>query len=299
MRVREPLKALLELALVGSGVAAMARRRMRDRALVLAFHNVVPRGAAAAGERSLHVPLQRFTEYLDVLTATHDVVPLAAALAPAGTGRPRVALTFDDAYRGAVTVGAAELARRGLPATFFVTPAFVGGGTFWWDALAGPTGAVDDGFRTRALTELRGEDARVRAAAALPPAPLPPHAAVASVEELRAALRAPGISLASHSWSHANLAALEGAALVEELTKPQRWLAERFETVSPYLAYPYGSSSPAVERAAAAAGYEAAFRISGGWLPEAGARFALPRINVPAGLSAAGLALRGAGLLTR
>jgi hypothetical protein len=54
-----------------------------------------------------------------------------------------------------------------------------------------------------------------------------------------------------------------------------------------------------VRLAAARAGYEGALAIDGGWLPAVPPdRYALPRVNVPPGLSLNGFVLRGAGLLT-
>jgi hypothetical protein len=69
--------------------------------------------------------------------------------------------------------------------------------------------------------------------------------------------------------------------------------------VLPWLTYPYGLSSPEAERVAAAEGYAGALRVSGGWMGPANAvnRFALPRYNVPAGLSIRGFDLRTAGIL--
>jgi peptidoglycan/xylan/chitin deacetylase (PgdA/CDA1 family) len=106
--------------------------------------------------------------------------------------------------------------------------------------------------------------------------------------------------LASHTWSHPNLAALEPAELTAELTRPLAWLRDGFPEPLAVLAYPYGRSSPQVEAAAAAAGYRAALRIDGGWLRSGrGRTHALPRLNVPSGLSLQGFRLRTAGLLRR
>src|SRR2546422_8966546 len=70
------------------------------------------------------------------LLRTHAIVPLEEVLTPAPSGRrPRVAITFDDAYQGAIAIGVEELARRGGPAALFVVPAFGGGGSFWWEPL--------------------------------------------------------------------------------------------------------------------------------------------------------------------
>ncbi|MGH7719607.1 MAG: polysaccharide deacetylase family protein, partial [Gemmatimonadaceae bacterium] len=126
---------------------------------------------------------------------------------------------------------------------------------------------------------------------------LPPEMRCTTEEELSAAARMPGITLGSHSWSHPDLSQLSREQLGEELTRPLAWLRERYQTVVPYLTYPYGLSSPAVEEAARAAGYRAALRVSGGWATStARERYALPRLNVPAGLSANGFALRASGL---
>lgn len=303
--MRARVKRAAEAVLLRGGPARLARALLRGRTLVLAYHNVVPDGEAPRGDPSLHLPRRSFAEQLDLLCATHEVVPLDRVLDPpkAGDHRPRVAITFDDAYRGAVTVGVEELARRGLPATVFVAPAFVGGRSFWWDAVAGPAGCLPESGRAHALASLRGEDPAVRAWAreqGWRERSIGPAGLAAAEEELAAAARTAGITLGSHSWGHPNLARLEPEALREELRRPLAWLRERYDAVLPWLAYPYGISSPAVEQAAGEVGYRAAVRVEGGWFSAPPANpYAIPRMNVPAGLSADGFALRAAGLLGR
>src|SRR5256886_8072315 len=85
----------------------------------------------------------------------HDALPIS----PSRERRPRVAITFDDGYRGAVTLAVEELAQRGVPATLFVAPAFVGRGTFWWDVVAP---GLDGDLREHAIWDLGGEDHAVR-----------------------------------------------------------------------------------------------------------------------------------------
>jgi peptidoglycan/xylan/chitin deacetylase (PgdA/CDA1 family) len=273
--------------------------------LVLAYHDIVPDGEPATGDRSLHLAQVRFAEQLDSLARTHDVIPLDRALGGHSGERPAAVITFDDAYRGAVTSGVAELAGRGMPATIFVATAFVNGGAFWWDALtAAGAHAPAPELRARALAECAGEDARIRSLASrehLAVASAPPeYARGASEHELSAAAAVPGITFGSHTHGHPNLSRLTGDALRAELELPLAWLRERFSNVLPIISYPYGLSSPEVERAAMRAGYTAGFRIDGGWLPRAASNaFALPRLDVPSGLSAAGFALRSSGVLTR
>lgn len=297
-------KAFVEATLVRGGVAALARRVSTGAGIVLAYHNIVPEGAEPVGDRSLHLPVEEFRAQLDDLLDTHEVVPLDMVLWPDGrrARRPRIAITFDDAYRGAVTCGVAELHARGLPATIFVSPAFVGGGSFWWDEVAAgaASGELDEAFRGHALTELCGIDSDIRGWAAekgIELKPVPEHARVATVEELGRALQHPGLTLGSHSWSHPNLTRLASPALRAELERPLQWLQEHFERVRPWLSYPYGLSSPTVEAAAKGAGYSAGLLVCGGPVPRRnGSPYGVPRVNIPAGLSRNGFALRAAGL---
>lgn len=300
--MREMAKVLAERALVWSAAARWHRRRMSGRVLVLAYHNVVPDDIERAGDLANHLPLSTFVAQLDALRRTHDVVPLADALQgprPAGS-RPQVAITFDDAYRGAIRYALPELVRRRLPATIFVAPAFLGGRSFWWDAVAS-RGGLDPAFREHALTELRGQDAAVRSwavATGHTPSALVDILCAASEDELRAAASLPGITLGSHSWSHPNLTRLGPEELTQELVQPLAWLRANATATLPCISYPYGMHNEEVRRAARAAGYEAALAISGGWLaPIPEDPFALPRVNVPPGLTLNGLVLRGAGLL--
>jgi len=292
---------------VTTGLAALARTRVRHRALVFAWHNIIPDNHPPAGDRSLHLPLAAFAAQLELLQATHEIVPLAALVGDSGRShrpaatRPRAALTFDDAYEGAVTLGVAEVVRRGLPATVFVAPAFVDGGTFWWDACA-PDAGWGDADRAEALGTLRGEDTPVRhwvRARGGREQTVPPLARGASLAALQEAARRPGIMLGAHSWSHPNLTRLDAEELDRELRRPLAWLHERFGGASDVLAYPYGLASAAVARAARAVGYRAGVLVSGGWLRDSDDPFHLPRLNIPAGLSRNGFALRAAGLWCR
>lgn len=301
--MRRRLKHLVERGLVWSGAPRAALVAHRSRTLILAYHAIVPTGESPAGDASLHLPQAKFAAQLDALARTHDVVPLAAALAPppARATRPRVAVTFDDAYQGAVRAGVHELVRRGMPATIFVPPGLLGGQRFWWDVLAPADGGeLDPGLRHRALTEWRGEAATILAALGegSRSSPGPAYARSATEDELDRAAALPGIALGSHSWSHPNLAVLDATRLDDELRRPLAWLRERYERVVPVLTYPYGLQSDAVQRAAASAGYDAALCIDGGWVGEPRRRFAVPRMDVPAAVSHAGFQLRVSGVLS-
>jgi peptidoglycan/xylan/chitin deacetylase (PgdA/CDA1 family) len=288
-------------------LAALAWRfrspHVRTGTLVLAYHNIRPAGEAAAGEHALHLPWAQFCEHLDLLAGHAEIVSLASTSTPGHShNRPRVALTFDDAYAGAVEFALPEVSRRGLTASMFVAPGLLGGRSFWWDQLAGPLGGVlPADVRGFALETLAGRQDRVAAWAAERRLPwtesMPAWAVGASAAALRSAASLPGITIGAHSWSHPNLAALTGEALTQELQAPRQWMREQGLGTGDWLAYPYGRAGADTAQAAEAAGYVGALRVSGGFVRADVHRHQLPRLNVPAQLSGAGLRLRLAGWL--
>ncbi len=304
---RDALKRAVEVVLLRGGAASLARPTCRRRTWILAYHNIVPCGEAPGGELPLHLPQDAFARQLEALQREYDVVPLADVLRLDGTStRPRAAITFDDGYAGALTAGVEELARRGLPATVFVAPAFIGGRSFWWDEAAGPVGGhLPADLRGRLLTECAGDDTHVRGWARTHGLPLvetlPWWGRAASEEQLRRAAQDGLVTYGSHTWSHPNLARLDDERLHDELSRPLEWLRSRFPDRSvPWLSYPYGADSPHVQVRARALGYRAAVRAAGGrFHPGRATPMALPRYTVPAQLSEAGFALRAAGLFCR
>jgi peptidoglycan/xylan/chitin deacetylase (PgdA/CDA1 family) len=295
------LKHLGERALLYSGAARLTRLKRRDHTLVLAYHNIVPTGEPLSGNLNLHLPQREFGRQLDALLRTHDVVPIdALSFHLSSSGRRRVIITFDDAYAGALTAGVDELVRRGMPATVFVAPALLGS-VPWWDTLAERTGGiVPDSLQRRALETFGGRSSEILAGLLSQPMTSPLASTlprIGSESQLEAVAAKPGITLGSHTWSHPNLCALTDAELTTELARPLQWLQSRFTSVVPWLAYPYGHFSDAVGYAAAKTGYTGSFRIDGGWISRsAPPAHAIPRLNVPSGLSLNGFRLRLAGL---
>lgn len=294
LRVAKPLvERLLRLAIGRPG-------RMSGRALILAYHNVVPEDRGL-GDRSLHLPWRSFQGQLDLLETHCEVRELSSLLTegPRG-GRPNVAITFDDAYVGAVELALPELVRRRLPGTLFVAPGLLGAPGFWWDELAEGPG-LPEALRQEALEAAAGQPEVIRRKFGTGSSnrSLPRHYRCADAEALVALASLQGLSFGAHSWSHANLARLPLPELEVELSRPAAWLKEAGLPVIPVLAYPYGRFSAEVETAAARAGYLAGLRVDGGWIPAGAERpWSLPRYNVPAGLSDDGFVLRLSGSLT-
>lgn len=304
--LRQKVKRAVEDVLSGDLSTRMGRRRLARRSLVLAYHNVIPTYVGPVGERALHVPVDDFKRQLDILMERARVVPLSTLLARddgfAMDGRPLVAVTFDDGYRGALTVGLRELRARGLPATFFVAPGLLGDRTLWWDGLSRPASGALEEVRRHALERLGGRSHAIMRWAlreGIEFRCMPAECRTVTYAELTEVAGVPGVTLGGHSWQHASLTHLESAELKVELESSLRWL-RCFTAASPWLAYPYGHSSPEVRNAAEASGYASSFLVDGGWLPRRRASsFDLPRLGVTAGLSAQGFEARLAGFLCR
>ncbi|MFV1985836.1 MAG: polysaccharide deacetylase family protein [Gemmatimonadota bacterium] len=303
MSARSLIKRLAESATTTLGVVRASERANRHGVAVLSYHNIVPEGEASIGDVSLHLPVRTFREHLDCLQAHYRVVGLDRLGDPHDGTAPRVAITFDDAYCGAVVTGLAELARRRLPATVFVSAGLLDRRSFWWDRLSDEEGRIPIGRRDHALWHLAGADQAVRewmADEGMREREIPEHALSATRAELSSAIAVSDVTIGAHGWDHLNMAALSAAQLAQECAKPAESLRGDWTSYRPWVAYPYGLSSDTVV-AAAADHYRLGFRIDGGLarVEEIADRpLAVARINVPAGLSARGLRLRVSGLRT-
>jgi peptidoglycan/xylan/chitin deacetylase (PgdA/CDA1 family) len=165
---------------------------------------------------SLRVTPEHFRRQMTLLRdGSYDVVPLRSVLTPSPSGRPRVAITFDDGYRS--QAGAAGvLAELGLTATFFVTPRFI------------------DGVKA--------------------PAAYWEHWSHLGWSEL-AALQAQGFEIGAHSMTHPDLRHCTDMELDGELAGAKDTLEQRLRAPVESCSYPYGRHDRRVRAAAARAGY--------------------------------------------
>jgi peptidoglycan/xylan/chitin deacetylase (PgdA/CDA1 family) len=150
------------------------------------------------------------------LSAGIRVVSIEDLLAADDAAAETVALTFDDGYVNVAQEAIPLLVEHGLPATIFVPTAFVGKTSEW---------ARKDRYAT-------------------PELPLLDWDALGALAEQ-------GISIGSHTRTHQQLTGLSRAELVGELAGAARDIADRLGVSANGLAYPYGSVSEMVCRAAA------------------------------------------------
>lgn len=302
--VRSFLKGLLERSLVALGGPRLIRAVRSGEDVILAYHNVVPEGERPGGDRSLHLPRSVFARQLDLLVDTHRVVDLSTLIEADAEvpGPPLAAITIDDGYRGALTVGLDELEARGLPCTVFVPPALLGATDLWWDNLASESGVLPAHLRETALTRFRGRQEEVEGwveVHGIPRHRQPEHAGIVDEEEFVQVAAREQVSVGSHGWTHANLTRLEGRELREELTRPLAWLGERYtDALVRWLSLPYGLWNDEVVSAACELGYRGVLDLSGKLVERGSAagRARVPRKNIPSGVSPEGFRLRLSGL---
>lgn len=142
--------------------------------------------------------------------------------------RPRLAVTFDDAYRSTL-LALPILERLGLPGTVFVPTAHVGSS----EPMAWP--GIDRWLGGPHEPELHCMDA-----------------------EQIGRLQAAGWEIGSHTHTHPHLSTLKGGELADELARSRARVEELTGTRCRSIAYPYGDFDDAVVDAARAAGYETA-----------------------------------------
>ena len=278
-------------------------RRRRTGATIYGFHNVVADGALPAdSDRSLHIEASAFQDYVSLIADTHTIVPLGEIVARLHAGRSvdgLAALTFDDAYGGVFAHALPAIRARRLPATvFIVTEAPRAPAPFWWDLLA-REGEVPPAERERCLTTDRGDGAAILArhpgasARALPAEMLPaPWTTISR-------WRGPDVAYGSHTATHRSLAALSPGEARAELADSRAALADQLGSEPVAVSYPYGHYTPETIRLARDAGYESGVTLDFALAGRGDAPLALPRVNVPAGISLPALECWGAGIRLR
>ncbi|HSM50245.1 MAG TPA: polysaccharide deacetylase family protein [Thermoanaerobaculia bacterium] len=234
--------------------------RGRPGVTILAYHLV---GAGTGSPVDL--PVKVFRRQMEELQeGDSPVVPCREAVAALERGEPlegdRVVVTFDDAFRNFAEVAYPVLAELGLPATLFV-----------------PTGFVDGSC----------------------PAPLAgaEHLPAASWQALRDLADGGLVELGSHSRSHPDLRAVQGARLADEIAGSKAVLEDRTGREPVVFCYPRALRSRQAE-AAVRASYRGAV-VGGGRKSRPGATspFRMNRVSLRRGMPTSLAPILDAGLV--
>ena len=240
---------------------ARGRRQLSGRrnVTVLLYHRV-----SDEFRDTVTVGVEQFQRQMAHLAARYQVVSIAdiveGRLPESSTGRPCVAVTFDDGYLDNFTNAVPILLRNKVPAAFFVSTGMIGQ----------PIGFPHDLAKLgRALPNM-------------------------TWDQLREMHRL-GFTIGSHTVSHINCAQVDVETLRQELVVAKARLQEELGLEDVYFAYPYGKRTDMTQERMPLvheAGYQACFSAYGGVNPVPVDRFHVLRIGVDYNYSLRGLAAR-------
>jgi peptidoglycan/xylan/chitin deacetylase (PgdA/CDA1 family) len=210
-------------------IARLLGKDIRPECIVLYYHSVPAQDRRA------------FAKQLDLLTRT--TVPVDIRNLPALVkGKRYSAITFDDGFEDAIKT-VPELAKRSLPACFFVTAGFLGQKASWW-----PDSSPEQGGY------------------------------IASLEQLRQ-LPSELISIGAHTMTHPRLTELNEADAREELTECRRRLQEMTGHEVQLMSFPYGDFNENLISWCREAGYSRVFTSEHKQAFQNPAEFAVGRVK--------------------
>lgn len=208
---------------------------------ILMYHSV-----ADQSDDPYSVSVTAFREQLSWLSENgFEVIPLSFLVRSVRAGnskglRKKIVITFDDGYEDFIENALAMLIDRGVPATVFLVTGMLGGMASWNES---------------------GADLRLM-----------------SVDEVRS-IKAKGISLGSHTSTHANLTLLGPEGLKHELEESRDALTRLGESFYAF-SYPWGRWSSGVADAVRASGYACALAVGERTQLTAANAYLLPRITM-------------------
>lgn len=254
----------LTRAIVRGDAFASAARRATPSLIVLIFHRVLAEiDPLMPGEPDE----KRFAAQMDLVGSCFSVLHLEDAARRLKEGRlpPRAAcVTFDDGYANNFEVALPVLARKGIPATVFVSPGFLDGGRMFNDTVieAVRRAPVHFDLRAEGLGEFRLSTnaarratvdallgrikfletaerlAKVDRIAELACSPLPEDLMMTS-DQLRRLHRA-GVEIGAHTIDHPILTSIDDESAMRQICGSKERLESILQTTIRTFAYPNG-----------------------------------------------------------
>lgn len=138
--VRRTAKLMAVGTLHYTGLLGLLRKaRMKDRALILMYHRVSPRGQGVPdySPNGIAVTPREFAMHMRFLRRHYQVVPLSRVVQAVRKEAPfapnMCAVTFDDGWYDVYQHAFPLLREYAIPATIFLTTGFVDGGNWFWE----------------------------------------------------------------------------------------------------------------------------------------------------------------------
>lgn len=248
--VRERLKCAGSRVAMRSGATTLVRWGGGRVLTILTYHRVLPLPAAAAyAYPGMVLPRDTFEHQVAHLARRYHVLPFEESLRGLADGtlpERAVVLTFDDGYRDNYDYALPILRRYGVPATFFlVAGAIEKRERLWWDEVA----ALEPDSAPALVSRLNGAPRKERLAWLARARDRRGSSAedrdglMMRWDEVREILDA-GMTIGSHTYSHAFLDELDEAEAHDELVRSFDLIRERTGAPRGWLAFPRGRALP-------------------------------------------------------
>ena len=184
----------------------MPRPNPSTRKVVFCYHSVHPKQSFISTRPDI---FEEHVEFLKRQCQLCSLVDLVSNPKMSASSKPLAAITFDDGFEDNHSYALPILAKHGATATFFITAGFV----------------ERDPVVLERFQQLLG-----RATDDLVPLDWP------QIRELRAS----GMDIGSHTYSHPNLARLSSADAENELRLSKELISDRLGDAIDLFAYPFG-----------------------------------------------------------
>ena len=287
------------------------RNLSEKKRLIIFFHGVATRDAFQINGR--HMPIDQFEKLLQYFVDNFEVVSLEkiCKLDDRGSGRKRIALTFDDGFLNNLEVALPLLEKYQLPATFFVSSICMESKEYvhpsdFLDLVKIKTAGNRIEIGSEIFTKSRNQLLNIRDGQSvynfiekLPLIELKTYLAVLEATRERASLvknineelyklvskdavqkLASGrlVTVGSHGHLHVNLNMLSSEDIGEQLNYSKLSLEKYSHKPVECLAFPYGHFNETVIELAKNAGF--AYLFAGGDVEKKYERVVFPRIGV-------------------
>jgi peptidoglycan/xylan/chitin deacetylase (PgdA/CDA1 family) len=315
-QVRQLGKTALSAVLHHSGLLSrIAERRLRNRAVVLMYHRVIPKSRRGYCHSSpgIVVDEDTFRRHLAVLVKRFRILTLEEFGSYLQRGEPfpdrSCLVTFDDGWIDNYHTAYPILLEYGVPATIFLPLAYIGADRMFWQeelslrlsellhsteekdlrlirSLMKSEGLPDEEQVQSFIQELKGAGSEGISAVLgrlrdhQTDAPLPEHdnryVDWRQVEEMLAH----GVSFGSHCISHRILTRLSPNEKRAEIVDSRSQLADKLGVEVKAIAYPNGDYDDEVVDLTGAAGYRLGFSTVPGYVSSSTHALAIPRMNI-------------------
>ncbi len=223
--------------------------------LLLPFYHVVSDEVLPHIRNYAYRNTAQFEAELDFLLRHYRPVALETLLTEIPHGKPCFHLSFDDGLRECAEIVAPILLRKGIPATFFINPAFVGNRQLFhrYKASLLLSHALDS---PPIIRQIEKEGVSIKSILKTPYHQqhmldevarkmgvsfddfLTQQKPYMEVDQLRK-LMGQGFTLGAHSWDHPEFWLIDEEEQKGQILKSLQWMREELNVTLPAFAFPY------------------------------------------------------------